>query len=67
MSKRMQTGGPPPDCPGRPADWREQIKADLAAQLEAGATLYGARSDGAWVAWTKHGERVIELPDRESA
>ena len=67
MSKRTQTGGPPPDWPGRPKDWREQIKADLAAQLEAGATLYGTRSDGAYVARTKHGDRIIELPDKETA
>ena len=67
MSKRTQTGGPPPDCPGRPADWQEQIKADLAAQLEAGATLYGFRSDGAYVARTKYGDRIIELPDQETA
>ena len=25
----------------RPAAWRERIKADLAAQVEAGGTLYG--------------------------
>ena len=67
MSKRMRTGGPPPDCPGRPADWQEQIKADLAAQLEAGGTLYSFRPDGTCVAETKYGERIIELPDRESA
>ena len=67
MAKHMQVGGPPPDWPGRPKDWREQIKADLAAQLEAGATLYGTRSDGAYVARTKHGDQIIELPDKEIA
>ena len=36
-----------PAIPGFPDDWRDQIKADLAAQLSAGGTLYGIRSDGA--------------------
>ena len=56
----------PPEIPGFPKDWREQIKADLAAQLEAGGTLYGVRADGAYIARTKHGDRVISLPDQES-
>ncbi len=43
--------------PGRPEDWRDQIKADLAAQLEAGGTLYGFRPDGTCTART----RVIRL------
>ena len=58
---------PPPDKPGRPKDWREQIKADLAAQLEAGATLYGVRADGAYIARTKHGDRVLKWPDDETS
>lgn len=62
MLKRKETVGPMPDVPGRPDDWREQIKADLAAQLEAGGTLYGVRSDGAYIARTKHGDRVIRPP-----
>ncbi|MCY4541512.1 MAG: hypothetical protein OXB95_03835 [Rhodobacteraceae bacterium] len=47
-------------------DWRDQIKADLAAQLAAGGTLYGVRSDGAYIARTKDGDRVIRHPDRKS-
>ena len=43
MGKHGKTPAPPPDKPGRPEDWREQIEADLAAQLEAGGTLYGFR------------------------
>ena len=62
MLKRKETAGPMPNVPGRPDDWREQIKADLAAQLEAGGTLYGVRSDGAYIARTKHGDRVIRPP-----
>ena len=62
MSEQRKTAAPPPDIPGRPKDWREQIKADLAAQLEAGGTLYGVRSDGAYIARTKDGDRVIEAP-----
>ncbi len=54
----------PPDWP---AGWQDEIKADLAAQLEAGGTLYGIRSsDGAYVARSKNGDRVIKLADEES-
>ena len=56
-----------PDVLGRPKDWREHIKADLASQLEAGGTLYGVRSDGAYIARTKHGDRVIRPPADKSA
>ncbi len=35
-----------PDVSDRPEDWREQIRADLAAQLEAGGTLYGFQPGG---------------------
>ena len=66
MRKHKETA-PSPGKSGRPEDWRGQIKADLAAQLEAGATLYGVRSDGAYIARTKHGDRVIKRPARESA
>ena len=50
----------PPPPPGWPADWQDEIKADLARQVEAGATLYGYRPDGQYVARSKHGDRVIE-------
>ena len=66
MSKRKKTAAPMPDVPGRPKDWRDHIKADLAAQLEAGGTLYGVRSDGAYIARTKHGDRVIRPPADKS-
>ena len=65
--KHTHTASPPPDKPGRPKDWREQIKADLAAQLEAGGTLYGVRSDGAYIARTKHGDRVLKWPGDETS
>ena len=58
---------PMPDVPGRPEDWREQIKADLAAQLEAGGTLYGFRPDGTCIARTRDGTRVIKRPTRQPA
>ena len=67
MGKHRKTAAPPPGKPGRPEDWREQIKADLAAQLEAGGTLYGFRPDGTWFARTRDGDRVIRRPDRNSA
>ncbi|MXW90899.1 MAG: hypothetical protein F4114_16430 [Rhodospirillaceae bacterium] len=65
MNKHNET--PPPDIPGFPKDWRDQIKADLAAQVEAGGTLYGVRSDGAYIARTKQGDRIIEPPGRKPA
>jgi len=61
------THAPPPDIPGFPKDWGKQIKADLAAQVEAGGTPYGVRSDGACIARTREGDRVIEPPERKSA
>ena len=56
----------PLEIPGFPDDWRDRIKADLAAQLAAGGTLYGVRSDGAYIARTKDGDRVISYPDPKS-
>jgi hypothetical protein len=67
MGEHGKRPAPPPDIPGFPKDWRDQIKADLAAQLEAGGTLYGVRKDGAYIARTKDGDRVLKLPDQESA
>ena len=45
MRKHKDTSAPVPDVDGRPDDWRAQVNADLAAQLESGGTLYGVRSD----------------------
>ena len=67
MFRYKKAAIPPPDVPDRPKDWRDQIKADLAAQVEAGGTLYGIRSDGIWIARTRDGDRVIRRPDRKSA
>lgn len=39
--------------------WRERVKADLAAQIEAGATLYGRRADGCFIARSKSGDRIL--------
>ena len=67
MKERMTVSAQPPDIPGRPKDWREQIKAYLAAQVEAGGTLYGVRSDGAYIARTKEGDRVLSGPGQKRA
>ena len=67
MNEHRNAAPLPPDIPGFPKDWRDRIKADLAAQIEAGGTLYGVRSDGAYIARTRDGDRVLGLPDRESA
>lgn len=67
MRKPEPTPNPMPDVPDRPEDWREQIRADLAAQLDAGGTLYGFRPDGTCVARTRDGTRVLKRPGRPSA
>ncbi len=67
MQKDKNTNSPPPDMPGRRKDWRDRIKADLAAQVKAGGTLYGIRPDGTWIARTRDGDRVIKRRDRKSA
>ena len=51
---------------GFPDDWQDQIRAHLASELEAGGTLYGFRSDGAYIARTKDGDRVLSHPDSKS-
>ena len=65
MMKHEETAGSPPDLSGRPKNWRDQIKADLAAQVEAGGTLYGFRPDGTCIARTRDGDRVIDRPRQE--
>ena len=67
MRKDKNTNPQPPDMPGRREDWRDQIKADLAAQVRAGGTLYGIRPDGTWIARTSDGEKVIKRRNRKSA
>ena len=53
--------------PVRRAAWRDRVKADLAAQVEAGGTLYGYRKDGAYIARTRDGDLIITPGVRESA
>ncbi len=48
-----------PELPSGAEGWRERVKADLAAQIEAGATLYGRRADGCFVARSKDGDMVL--------
>ena len=67
MRKPEPAPTPVPDVPGRPADLRDQIRADLAAQLAAGGTLYGFRPDGTCTARTRDGTRIIKRPKRPSA
>ena len=55
----------PPPPAGWPDDWQERLKANLDRQIEAGATLYGRRSDGAYVAYSKRGEVVLEEPQKD--
>ena len=57
----------PPRIHGFPKDWRDRIRADLSAQLEAGGTLYGVRSDGAYIARTRDGDRVLRHPEKKSS
>ena len=51
---------------GFPDDLHDRIKAHLASRLKAGATLYGFRSDGEYIARTKDGDEVLRRPDSES-
>jgi len=67
MGKHRHKYTPPPAIQGFPKYWRERIRADLAAQLKAGGTLYGVRSDGAYIARTKDGDRVLEAPRQKPA
>ncbi len=48
-----------PELPPEAQGWRERVKADLAAQIEAGATLYGRRADGCFIARSKSGDRIL--------
>ena len=66
MRKQEKSAASPPETPGFQEYWRDRIKASLAAQLEAGGTLYGVRSDGAYVARTKDGDRVLSRPGPKS-
>ena len=57
-----------PTKPIQREGWRDRIRADLAAQIEAGGTLYGYRNDGGvYVARTKRGDRIIRRTLRETA
>jgi len=47
-----------------PRDLTERVKAILAAELEAGGTLYGIRADGCYIARTKDGERILKRPPK---
>ena len=42
-----------------PEGYQDKIRAHLDAELQAGATLYGYREDGTYVARTRSGDRVI--------
>ena len=66
MMQKIRKLEEPTKIPGFPDDWRDRIKANLASQLEAGGTLYGFRSDGAYIARTKDGDQVLSKPDSES-
>ena len=66
MMQRIGKLEEPAKILGFPDDWQDQIKAHLASELEAGATLYGFRSDGAYIARTKDGDRVLSNPDLKS-
>ncbi len=57
----------PSGKPVQQAAWRDRIKADLAAQVEAGGTLYGYRQDGAYVARTKDGDEIVTPGESKSA
>ena len=53
--------------PVQQAAWRLRVAADLAAQIEAGSTLYGYRRDGAYVARTRNGDEITTPGASKSA
>ena len=65
MVKAESTG--PSETPVQQALWRDRIKADLAAQIQAGGTLYGYRQDGAYIARTRNGDEVVTPGANKSA
>ena len=67
MSKRAETTVVTPDPPDREEDWRQQVEADLLLQVKAGGALYGYRRDGAYVARTSDGDRIISRPAHDGA
>lgn len=67
MLKHADTASPTPNRPDLQGDWHREVEVDLAAQVQAGGTLYGYRRDGAYIARTRNGDQVIRLPVRESA
>ena len=44
---------------GGDSNWPGRFKAELRAQLDAGATLFGDDADGGYWAITKHGRRRV--------
>ena len=56
-----------PTKPIQRETWRDRIQADLAAQIEAGGTLYSYRNDGANTVRTKSGDGIIRQALRETA
>jgi len=65
MAKAERTE--PSETPVQQTAWRDRIKADLAAQIQAGGTLYGYRQDGAYIARTKSGDEVVTPGASKSA
>ena len=65
MVKAESTG--PSETLVQKTAWRDRIKADLAAQIQAGGTLYGYRQDGAYVARTRKGDAIVKPGANKSA
>lgn len=51
---------------GFPDNLHDRISTYLKSELKAGATLYGFRSDGKYIARTKDGDEELGRPDSES-
>ena len=49
------------------AGWEARVQQMLCAVLDAGGTLYTIRADGAYVARTRHGDRVIRTAEEGAA
>ena len=60
----MRVTSEEPPMTYEPVNITERARAILAAELEAGGTLYGIRADGCYTARTKYGERILKRPPK---
>ena len=55
----------PPQLSGQPAEWQDNIKADLDTRAAKGRQFYGIREDGEYIARTKDVDKIIRRPSQQ--